>query len=105
MKNWTLGKEHKGGHKPEDTKKYMLLNTSAVNAVEDVVKFNHNSQRLVKGVEKEKQKTVMCARCWDGRAVEFCLQSLFLDKHPSGLPAMYPSGEDQTKINLIWEMC
>lgn len=50
--NWILGKEHKGGHNPENTKEYMLLNASAVNAVQDVMKFNHNSQRLEKWVEK-----------------------------------------------------
>lgn len=42
----------------------MLLNTSAVIAVEDVMKFNHNSQQWGKGVEKGKQESPM-RMLWD----------------------------------------
>lgn len=71
-KQKAVGKEHKSGHNLGPAAEYTLRTTSAVNAVQDVMKFNHNSQRLEEGVGKEKQKTVMCACCCDIDAMAFC---------------------------------
>lgn len=91
------GEGTQGGYNLEITKEYMLLNTSAVIAVADVMKFNHNSQQWEKGVEKGKQKSHMCMLL--GHWCSSVLISVTFPRHIFLVPSSHHSSREDKKQN------